>query len=354
MFWPLYVHGATSPYAAALAAVGLHPDNPEGMYGALMAFIKDPVRFKNADPCWPGKRDATIAYEQGGVLVFEWPFGGGSWLDQAPHNDAQVRAVFKIPAGQQTLPFLKKLYRSSSRLTGYRIDAGKGWSCPGGGGFDLGNVVNQAVHAAQSGIASVAHVASVLRIPGANLVGNLLTGKDPIEGLKADVNNFAQAANLAKHVASGDLSGAAADITSQAAKLGVNLPPQAVQAAVTAVASGKSPQEVATAAMGDAYHDAWNVATHYGQIASAALPPPPGVDYHPNAAPQGTVVHPLTALARKTIPLPSARVPLSPVAHAVAVPAFAHAVQDPLRGAFGAPEGATAWTCPPGQDCDWA
>jgi hypothetical protein len=90
-----------------------------------------------------------------------------------------------------------------------------------------------------------------------------------------------------------------------------------VQAAVAAAASGKSPQDIATTALGSHYEDAWNVATHFGSIASS-LPPPPGSVYHPQALP--AAAHPLTQVA-KAIPLPVAlaATPLEVPVHAPTV-----------------------------------
>ena len=296
-----FVHGAASPYGVQLAAVGLHPDNPDAMWTALQRFLSAPQRFKNADPCWPGKRDNLAAWDQGDTLVVEWPFGGGKWLTEAPHSDAQVRAVYRIPAGQATLPYLKRIHKATgSRTTKYRIDAGKGWSCPSGG-LDLGKAVDSAVHAAQQGLGTVVDVANTLRIPGVNLTTALLTGKDLGTALHQDIANFSAAANVAKNVASGNFGAVASDLVGQAGKLGVSLPPEAVQAAVTAAATGASPEDIAKTALGSHYQDALNVATHFGTVG-------PGD------------VHPLT-LAAKAVPLVHAlaATPLAVPVHAPSV-----------------------------------
>ena len=48
--------GVGSAYSDALAAVGLSPDNPDGMYDQLQFFFRDPVGFKNAQKGWHGPR----------------------------------------------------------------------------------------------------------------------------------------------------------------------------------------------------------------------------------------------------------------------------------------------------------
>jgi hypothetical protein len=160
----LFVTGAN--YADALSAVGLHPDNPDGMYAGLVSFIKNPVAFKNADHNWRGARDAKIWWEDPkGVAALQWPFHGGKWLDAAPKNDAQVRAVFKIPAKVGTKQFLAALYGfpfvSSLR---YRIDASE-WK-QDGGGPNLGPLSDIA-KAASSAVQSVVHdVSQVVSDPG--------------------------------------------------------------------------------------------------------------------------------------------------------------------------------------------
>lgn len=312
-----FVHGAAPSYGAQLAAVGLHPDNPDGMWAALQRFLSDPQRYKNADACWPGKRDALMAYEDKGVLLFEWPFHGGKWLDAAPKNEAQTRAVYRIPAGQNTLAYLKKIHRSSSKLTRYKVYAFYSDCSHHDGGFDLGRAVDSAVHAAQQGLGTVVDVANTLRIPGVNLTTALLTGKDLGTALHQDIANFSAAADVAKNVASGNFGAVAADLTKQAGKLGVQLPPQAVQAAVQAAASGASPEDVAKTALGSHYQDALNVATHFGTVG-------PGD------------VHPLT-LAAKAVPLVHAlaRTPLAVPVHVPSIDAAVKASASP-RGAAAA------------------
>jgi|GEM_PF-2162216 len=151
-------------YADDLAAVGLHPDNPDGMYAGLMSFIKDPVAFKNADPNWPGARDDKIWWDDGsGKIALQWPFMGGKWLDAAPvgWNDAKLRAVFKIPAGANTKDYLAKLYR----VTG--ADAKKPFflqshTLTHGGGIDLSQVTKPFEDAYNAAVPILAKASSAL------------------------------------------------------------------------------------------------------------------------------------------------------------------------------------------------
>ena len=55
--------GLGSTYDDSLAAVGLHPDNPDHMYSELMRSISSPVAFKNDQKGWHGARDAKIWWE---------------------------------------------------------------------------------------------------------------------------------------------------------------------------------------------------------------------------------------------------------------------------------------------------
>lgn len=147
-------------YGAALARVGLTPDNPDGMYTALASYIRDPVAFKNADKCWPGARDDKIWWPDGNVVALQWPFGGGKWLDNVPKTDEQIRAVYKIPVGVATRDFLFHLYKVTGSLTAYRIDS-HDHKCDGGGGFlgihvdvDLSHVFSDVTHA----VSAVTHI----------------------------------------------------------------------------------------------------------------------------------------------------------------------------------------------------
>lgn len=288
-------------YADALAAVGLHPDNPDGMYAQLMSYIQNPVAFKNADPNWPGARDDKIWWDDGtGRIALQWPFMGGKWLDAAPigWNDAKLRAVFKVPAGTGTKDYLAKLYR----VTG--ADANKPFflqshTLTHGGGIDVGKAIND-VGKSLGDAANV--VSSVLPgvLPGSNLLAALVTGKDPIEALKKDVSAFADDASLAMAVSSGNWPAVGANLAAKAQKLGIQLPSAAVQAAVAVAQNGGDPSAIASAAMGP---DAWNAATNYGSILTD-LKPPPGLSYKPDAkAAPAAGTHPITAAVQKKLTL---------------------------------------------------
>jgi hypothetical protein len=326
-------------YADDLAAVGLHPDNPDGMYSALMLFLANPLKFKQADKCWPGTRDNLSWWEEPkGVAHLIWPFFGGKWLTEGPKNEAQIRAVFKIPAGVGTKEGLSRLYGFPFRSDLSYSLALQSHSCDGGG-FDLGSAVGQAWNVVQQGIAKVGDVAAALRIPGANLVTALATGKDPVAALKADIKDFADSANLAKNVVSGNFDAVAADLTARAKKLGIDLPPAAVQAAVSAAKSGATPDQIATTALGSNYADAWKVATNGGQIASS-LPAPPGFSYKVGASADASA-HPITVAAKKVIALGPVA-PAQPPATTAAAPAKAATTPAPAPSAQ-APAGASSY-----------
>ena len=128
--------GLGSTYGDSLAAVGLHPDNPDGMYGDLMKSISDPVGFKNAQKGWHGARDAKIWWEDppgSGIAKLQWPFHWGKWMQAAPKNDAQLRAVFKIPSAASTDAFLRQLYKLPASFKSWKMPQ-ESWE---GHGFDL-------------------------------------------------------------------------------------------------------------------------------------------------------------------------------------------------------------------------
>jgi uncharacterized membrane protein YgcG len=103
-----------SGYGDDLAAVGLHPDNPDGMYAALTQFLQNPQAYKQAQKNWHGARDNLAWYDDHGTAVLAWPFHSGKWFDAAPKTDQQVRAIFKIPAGTATADFLRAAYGHGS------------------------------------------------------------------------------------------------------------------------------------------------------------------------------------------------------------------------------------------------
>ena len=128
-------------YGDDLARVGLPPDNPDGMYAALTSFLHAPKAFKDADKCWPGARDNLSWYESPkGVARLIWPFHGGKWLTEGPKNEAQIRAVFKIPADTGTKQGLSKLYGFPFRSDLSYSLALESHSC--GGGIDLDPHIN--------------------------------------------------------------------------------------------------------------------------------------------------------------------------------------------------------------------
>lgn len=284
-------------YEQDLAKVGLHPDNPDGMFSELSKFLSNPVAFKNADKNWRGTRDALTSWEEPkGMQTLMWPFHGGKWLDAAPKSDVQLRAVFKIPLGTPTGTYLANVYKFPIGRP-YRIRAEE-WKQ--GGGININ--FDDAWNAVKSGVGAVTGVADTLKIPGANFTAALLTGQDPIAALKKDMQNFTDSAAIAKGIASGDMGPLKSAITSGAAKFGVNLPPEVVNAAALAYKSGDI-KAAAVASMGPGYESAWKVATNDGKLFDAGLPAPPGLSYVQGAVPAASTYldsHPAVAAANKT------------------------------------------------------
>jgi hypothetical protein len=284
------IGAAASDYAAKLAAVDLHPDNPDQMFSYLMAFLSAPQAFKNQDPCWHGPKDNLSWYESPkGVARLIWPFHGGKWLDNAPKTEAQIRAVFKIPAGVGTKQGLAQLYGFPyvSSLS-YAMQE-ESEACGQGDVFQqLGQ-----------GVQAVVNLANMLHIPLVNVTAAIFTGKDLVAAAKADVDSFMQAGAIAKGVVSGDLKPLAAQGVKAAASVGVTLSAQDVANIAQAAETG-DPSAVAAAAMGPGYRVAWQMATNYGTTFAANLAPPPGQSYAPGVAPKAAAAAPAP---RKVIPL---------------------------------------------------
>ena len=290
------IRGASSSYASALAAVGLTPDNPDQMFSYLMAFISAPQAFKNQDPCWHGPKDNLSWYESpartatsNGVARLIWPFHGGKWLDNAPKTEAQIRAVFKIPAGVGTKQALSQIY-GFPYVSNLQYAMQEESEACGQGDFlqQLG-----------SGLNAVVNLANTLHIPLVNVTAAIFTGKNLMDAAKADVDSFMQAGAIAKGVVSGDLKPLAAQGVKAAASVGVTLSAQDVTNIAQAAETG-DPSAVAAAAMGPGYRVAWQMATNYGTQFSPNLAPPPGQSYAPGVA---KAAAPAPAPAKKIIPL---------------------------------------------------
>lgn len=130
---------ALGDYSSDLAAVGLHPSNPDVMYDNLQQFLRDPAKWKQQQQDWRGPRDSANWWMSNGVAQLQWPFHHKDWMSNAPQNDAQIRVAFKIPAGTSTEDFLRSAY---SRGQHGAFPKGVPWvlareSWDGGGGFDL-------------------------------------------------------------------------------------------------------------------------------------------------------------------------------------------------------------------------
>jgi hypothetical protein len=287
--------GALGDYASQLAAVGLSPDNPDQMFGWLTTFLSAPGAFKQADPCWHGAKDNLSWYESPkGVARLIWPFHGGRWLDNAPKSEAQIRAVFKIPAGVGTKQGLAQLYGFpyvSSLQYAMQIDSE---SCGSG---DALTILKQ-------GVQGFVDLANQLHIPMVNVTAAVFTGQDPVAAIKADVTSFMQAGAIAKGVVSGDLNPLAQQGAKAAASVGVPLSAQDLANIAQAAKTG-DPSAVAAAAMGPGYRVAWQLATKYGTSYAPNLAPPPGQSYAPGVVPPAPKAAPKKSLALHLGPPPS-------------------------------------------------
>ena len=178
--------GVGSAYSDALAAVGLSPDNPDGMYDQLQFFFRDPVGFKNAQKGWHGAKDAIIWSENPpGTAALQWPFHWGLWMKNAPTNDAQLRAVFKIPDGTDTTAFLKQLYKVPDSIAQVRINQ-ESWEGP-----DLTKVVSDVEHAASNVVKDLGHV------PWGTIIHDLQAAVSAVPGLGTAVSDVVAAAESA-------------------------------------------------------------------------------------------------------------------------------------------------------------
>lgn len=296
-------------YADELAAVGLHPDNPDAMYAALTQYLAGPQKYKEAQSVWHGARDNKSWFEQpAGTANLMWPFHSGKWFDNRPHTDAQLRAVFKIPAGVPTGQFLSHLWGFPAAFK-YQVSSDD-WS-DRGGGINLN--FNDAWNAVKSGVNAVGDVAATFHLPGANFTAALLTGADPIAALKKDANGFADSAAIAKGIVSGDPGPLIASAKAGLKHLTGVDPGNALDGPIAAAVAKKDPGAAMSAifeeaskaggAAGDpsTYANAWKVATHDGQLLSD-LPAPPGLSYHPAAAPPtpaNIAIHPAVVAANQ-------------------------------------------------------
>ena len=178
--------GVGSAYSDALAAVGLSPDNPDGMYDQLQFFFRDPVGFKNAQKGWHGAKDAIIWSENPpGTAALQWPFHWGLWMKNAPTNDAQLRAVFKIPDGTDTTTFLKQLYKVPASIAQVRLNQ-ESWEGP-----DLTKVVSDVEHAASNVVKDLGHV------PWGTIIHDLQAAVSAVPGLGTAVSDVVAAAESA-------------------------------------------------------------------------------------------------------------------------------------------------------------
>lgn len=154
-----WLGAAPSAYEQSLNAVGLHPDNPDEMYKQLLLYIANPKAFKDRDPNWPGARD-NLSWWEGpkGTANLNWPFHGGKWYDNAPKNDAQYRAVFKVPAGVTTKAWLSKMWGFPMTLA-YRTR----WE-PVNSGFDLIKTAGSIIDAAGNFLRSIPGVKEAIKL----------------------------------------------------------------------------------------------------------------------------------------------------------------------------------------------
>jgi hypothetical protein len=178
--------GLGSPYSDALSAVGLSPDNPDSMYDQLQFFFRDPVGFKNAQKGWHGAKDAIIWSENPpGTAALQWPFHWGLWMKNAPTNDAQLRAVFKVPDGTDTTTFLKQLYKVPASIAQVRINQ-ESWEGP-----DLAKVVSDVEHDVSNVTKDLSHV------PWGTIIHDVQAAVSAVPGLGTAVSDVMAAAESA-------------------------------------------------------------------------------------------------------------------------------------------------------------
>jgi hypothetical protein len=178
--------GVGSAYSDALSAVGLSPDNPDSMYDQLQFFFRDPVGFKNAQKGWHGAKDAIIWSENPpGTAALQWPFHWGLWMKNAPTNDAQLRAVFKIPDGTDTTAFLKQLYKVPASISQVRINQ-ESWEGP-----DLAKVVSDVEHDVSQVTKDLSHV------PWGTIIHDVQAAVSAVPGLGTAVSDVVAAAESA-------------------------------------------------------------------------------------------------------------------------------------------------------------
>ena len=273
-FFDRAVLGAGSVYAAQLAAVGLHPENPDAMLAALRSFLRAPQAFKNKDPHWPGTKDDLSWWEEPkGHAKLMWPFGGGSWLDAHPRNDAQVRAVFQIPAGTSTAAGLSKAYGRPGK-PGFNVRMPYGFKADGwsGGGS---NFLADAVHEVAKVYNAIPAPVRMVLAPATAITEFAYAHPEsiPMFGKQA-----AQAKALFEGLQKGNVDPAsAANIAAQALGPSVHLPPEVSSqvAALAHQAAAAEPLASQALQIAQASGAAATLAAvpHPSQLAAA--PPPP-------------------------------------------------------------------------------
>jgi len=237
-----------SAYASALAAVGLHPDNPDGMYANLAHYLRDPAGYKKSQPHWRGATDAKKWWkDSAGIAALQWPFHSGLWYDNVPKTDAQIRAVFQIPPGTPTAVALSKLYGFPLGLR-YRIDASR-WSDDGGLLGSIASAVSSAYNAIPMPVKAVlAPQTLVTEFAYQHPESIPLFGKQAaqakalFEGLKSGNVNPSDAANIAAQALSSEvhLPPDVASTVTAAAHMAAAASPLASQALQIAQASGQA------------------------------------------------------------------------------------------------------------------
>lgn len=161
-----------SAYGDKLSAVGLNPDNPDGMYQQLQQWFSDPVGFKNAQKGWHGTKDALIWWEDPpGDAGLGWPFHWGNWMKAGPTNEAQTRAIFQIPDGTDTDTFMRNLYKVPNSIPKWhmRVESWEG-----------GGIGDWAANAVASAGKEIGHATSEIA-DDVGKVGNLIK-KIPVVG----------------------------------------------------------------------------------------------------------------------------------------------------------------------------
>jgi hypothetical protein len=282
--------GAASAYESQLAAVGFHPDNPDGMYASLMASAHQPGAY-------------TI---DNGVATIMWPFHSGRWVTDCWLSGdnktrwTQIRVLYKLPSNQPAEPLLMKLYgipaehvklyagsttpqvhvSQQSTETHTSLDPNVAIKAAAAQMGDAGKVMLQVADAASSLVKTVTFAE-----PLDSLVHDIATGKSPMDIIKdMGTSTLQNAKDIAPYVESvtslvpGIGPEAAAGLALGCALAeGKPISDAAIEAAAAAVPGGPIAQQAFRAAVsiGSAISKGQSIGDAALAGVRAALPPGP-------------------------------------------------------------------------------